>query len=107
MLGRGMPEPDPEPQLASEPAPKVRSDGPMPEPVDRTVRLAFTAGEPLDNVTLTLALPPQVELSGLPGQHRVSEQVSLEQGDNVLALPLKIRFPGAGELFAELDANGR
>ncbi|WP_303290365.1 anti-sigma factor [Marinobacter sp. SS5-14b] len=105
MLGRGMP--DPEPQLASEPAPAELSDGPMPEPVDRTVRLAFTAGEPLDDVTLTLALPPHVELSGLPGQHRVSWQVSLEQGDNVLALPLKILFPGAGELIAELDANGR
>ncbi len=91
----------------SEPAPEEQSAGPMPEPVDRTVRLAFTAGEPLDNVTLTLALPPHVELSGLPGQHRVSWQVSLEQGDNVLALPLKILFPGAGELIAELDANGR
>ena len=107
MLGRGMPEPDTVPQLASEPAPAELTAGPMPEPVDRTVRLAFTAGEPLDDVTLTLDLPPHVELSGLPGQHRVSWQVSLEQGDNVLALPLKILFPGAGELIAELDANGR
>jgi len=107
MLGRGMPEPDTVPQLASEPAPAELTAGPMPELVDRTVRLAFTAGEPLDDVTLTLDLPPHVELSGLPGQHRVSWQVSLEQGDNVLALPLKILFPGAGELIAELDANGR
>ena len=76
-------------------------------PVERTVRLAFTAGEPLDDVTLTLNLPPHVEIAGLPGQHQVRWQVSLEQGANVLALPLRILFPGAGELVAELDAEGR
>ncbi|ERS87325.1 transmembrane anti-sigma factor [Marinobacter sp. EVN1] len=76
-------------------------------PVERTVRLAFTAGEPLDDVTLTLNLPPHVEIAGLPGQHQVRWQVSLEQGDNVLALPLRIMFPGDGELVAELDAEGR
>ncbi|MGC8120114.1 zf-HC2 domain-containing protein [Marinobacter sp. VGCF2001] len=82
-------------------------DSPVAAPVERTVRLAFTAGEPLDDVTLTLNLPPHVELAGLPGQHQVRWQVSLEQGDNVLALPLRILFPGAGELVAELDAEGR
>ncbi|MBN7768460.1 zf-HC2 domain-containing protein [Marinobacter daepoensis] len=80
---------------------------PVLAPVERTVRLAFTAGEALDDVTLTLSLPPHVELTGLPGQHQVRWQVSLEQGDNVLALPLRILFPGAGELVAELDAEGR
>ncbi|ERS88421.1 transmembrane anti-sigma factor [Marinobacter sp. C1S70] len=82
-------------------------DTPVVAPVERTVRLAFTAGEPLDDVTLTLNLPPHVEIAGLPGQHQVRWQVSLEQGDNVLALPLRIMFPGAGELVAELDAEGR
>ncbi len=84
---------------------------PVVAPVERTVRLAFTAGEPpLDDVTLTLNLPPHVEIAGLPGQHQVRWQVSLEQGDNVLALPpLRIMFPpgGDGELVAELDAEGR
>ena len=82
-------------------------DTPVVAPVERTVRLAFTAGEPLDDVTLTLNLPPHVEIAGLPGQHQVRWQVSLEQGDNVLALPLRIMFPGDGELVAELDAEGR
>ncbi|MCC4271254.1 hypothetical protein LL254_11065 [Marinobacter nauticus] len=80
---------------------------PIVAPVERTVRLAFTAGEPLDDVTLTLNLPPHVEIAGLPGQHQVRWQVSLEQGDNVLALPLRILFPGDGELVAELDSDGR
>lgn len=82
-------------------------DTPVVAPVERSVRLAFTAGEPLDDVTLTLNLPPHVEIAGLPGQHQVRWQVSLEQGDNVLALPLRIMFPGDGELVAELDAEGR
>ncbi len=82
-------------------------DTPVVAPLERTVRLAFTSGEPLDDVTLTLNLPPHVEIAGLPGQHQVRWQVSLEQGDNVLALPLRIMFPGDGELVAELDAEGR
>ncbi|WP_291827872.1 zf-HC2 domain-containing protein [Marinobacter sp.] len=105
MIGQGMPVSEPE--LAELQAPAEQTSVAAVQPVNRTVRLAFTAGEPLDDVTLTLALPPHVELSGLPGQHKVSWQVSLQQGDNVLALPLTILFPGAGELVAELDANGR
>ena len=107
LLGQGIREPESVPVLADSSVPAELGAGPVISPVDRTVRLAFTAGEPLDNVTLTLELPPHVELSGLPGQHRVSWQVSLEQGDNVLALPLRILFPGVGELIAELDAGGR
>ncbi len=76
-------------------------------PVERTVKLAFTAGEALDDVTLTLNLPPHAELTGLPGQQQVRWQVSLEQGDNVLTLPLRLLFPGEGELVAELDAGGQ
>ncbi len=107
VIGQGMTGIGSEPEQAEIHAPAQGVSGPVIQPVDRTVRLAFTAGEPLDNVTLTLDLPPHVELSGLPGQHKVSWQVSLQQGDNVLALPLTILFPGAGELIAELDANGR
>ncbi|GGC70545.1 anti-sigma factor family protein [Marinobacter halophilus] len=107
VIGQGMQGPEVEPGLAENSVLAELSSGPAIQPVNRTVRLAFTAGEPLDNVTLTLGLPPHVELSGLPGQHKVSWQVSLDQGDNVLALPLTILFPGTGELIAELDANGR
>lgn len=107
VIGQGMPGPDGEPGLADNQVPVEPISELTIQPVNRTVRLAFTAGESLEDVTLTLALPPHVELSGLPGQHRVSWQVSLEQGDNMLSLPLTILFPGAGELIAELDANGR
>lgn len=107
VIGQGTQWSDSEPVMVDNRAPAELIDVSTLQPVKRTVRLAFTAGEPLDDVTLTLDLPPHVELSGLPGQHKVSWQVSLQQGDNVLALPLTILFPGAGELIAELDANGR
>lgn len=100
--------PDPEPEVGQgNDMARVAEPVPMLNPVERTVKLAFTAGEMLDDVTLTLNLPPHVELTGLPGQQQVRWQVSLEQGDNVLTLPLRILFPGEGELIAELDAGGQ
>src|SRR5690554_152782 len=107
VLGQGGGKPGLEPEVAATDVTEESADRLEMVPVERKVRLAFNAGEALDDVTLTLDLPPHVELSGLPGQHRVSWQVSLVQGDNVLELPLTILFPGAGELIAELDANGR
>ncbi|MBW4935592.1 zf-HC2 domain-containing protein [Marinobacter sp. F4206] len=77
------------------------------QPTERTVRLAFRSGEPLEDVTLTLELPPHVELASLPGQHELSWKVSLDAGENVLALPLKVLFPGSGELVARLDTGDR
>lgn len=77
------------------------------EPVEKTVRLAFRSGEALENVTLTLELPPNVELASWPGHRELSWQVSLNAGENVLSLPLKLLFPGAGELVARLDTGDR
>ncbi|MEE3170129.1 MAG: anti-sigma factor [Pseudomonadota bacterium] len=76
-------------------------------PVEKTVRLAFRSAEALENVTLTLELPPNVEVAAWPGRRELSWQVSLDKGENVLALPLKLLFPGNGELVARLDAGDR
>lgn len=70
---------------------------------EQTVRLAFTSGSRLDNVSLTLELPPNVELARFPGHHQLTWQVDLEPGDNVISLPLRIAYPEAGELVAHLD----
>lgn len=76
-------------------------------PVEKTVRLAFRSGEPLEDVTLTLELPPNVELASWPGHRELSWKVSLNAGENVLSLPLKLLFPGSGELVARLDTGDR
>ncbi len=77
------------------------------EPREQTVKLAFHSGRALDDVTLTLELPANVELASYPGRQRLSWQVSLKEGDNVLALPLKVLFPGDGALVAHLNDGTR
>lgn len=72
------------------------------EAQQKLVRLAFTSKEAVENVTLTLELPPNMELAPFPGRHRVSWKVSLKPGDNLLALPVNILFPGEGSLVAHL-----
>ncbi len=70
---------------------------------EQTVRLAFNSASQLDNVSLTLELPPNVELARFPGHQQLTWQVDLKPGDNVIALPLRIAYPQAGELVAHLD----
>lgn len=69
----------------------------------RTVKLAFNSRQAMEGVTLTLELPANVELAPFPGRHSVSWKVNLKEGDNVLALPLNVLFPGSGTLVAHLD----
>lgn len=90
----------------SEPQPESRAST-ISEPIERTVRLAFRSGAPLKDVTLTLQLPPHVEIESWPGQQELSWKVNLDAGENVLALPLRVLFPGTGELVARLDTGER
>ncbi|GAA0848468.1 hypothetical protein GCM10009113_26530 [Marinobacter szutsaonensis] len=100
ILNKGA-SPEPEQQLAGEQAlePVVF------EPVEQTVKLAFRSGQALDNVTLTLELPPNVELSPWPGRQELSWRISLDAGENVVSLPLRVLFPGRGELVARLNTG--
>lgn len=77
------------------------------EPVARNVRLAFSSREALEGVTLTVELPPHVEVSSYPGHQRLSWKVDLDKGENVVNLPLNILFAGEGELVAHLDDGRR
>ena len=77
--------------------------GPVASQDVQTVNLAFDSGKALQNVTLTLELPPHAELASMPGERRISWQVDLEKGENRLALPLRTLFPGEGELVARVQ----
>lgn len=83
------------------------SKSPIVEPVARNVRLAFSSRETLEGVTLTVELPPHVEVSSYPGHQRLSWKVDLDKGENVVNLPLNILFPGEGDLVAHLDDGRR
>lgn len=76
-------------------------------PEIKTVRLAFNSRRAMENVTLTLEMPPHAELAPFPGRQTISWKVNLKEGDNVLALPINVLFAGSGELVAHLDDGTR
>ncbi|MDL0432479.1 zf-HC2 domain-containing protein [Marinobacter sp. TBZ242] len=97
-----------EADLALSPAEQAATEATLvAEPVARNVRLAFSATEALEGVTLTVELPPHVEVSDYPGHQRLSWKVDLDKGENVVNLPLNILFSGEGELVAHLDDGRR
>ena len=75
----------------------------------RTINLVFTSAEPLDTATLTVQLPPGIEMSGFPGQREVSWETSLDAGKNLLPLRLIATSSLGGEVLATLrhDDRGR
>ena len=83
-------------------AQSVEGGAESPVSTQRTVRLAFTSTKAVEDVTLTLELPPNLELTPFPGRQKVSWKVSLKPGDNLLALPVNVLFPGQGSLVAHL-----
>jgi hypothetical protein len=81
--------------------------GPVSENNVQTMRLAFDSGEALENVNLTIELPPHAELASFPGERRISWEVDLDKGENLLALPVRTLFPGEGELVARIRHGDR
>ena len=98
-LGGGMQS---TPESSSEPVMAERVEPVQAWEREETVRLAFNSRSELEDVTLTIELPPHVEVSRFPGHRQLSWKVDLEPGDNVIALPLRIAFPEEGELVAHL-----
>ena len=75
----------------------------------RTVNLVFASAETLEAATLTVSLPPGIEMAGFPGQREISWQTSLNAGKNLLPLKLIATSPLGGEVYATLrhDDRGR
>ncbi len=69
----------------------------------RPVRLLFEAPSDIQQVTLSIELPANVELIGHPGRSQLSWKTSLKKGQNVLALPINAIETGTGELVAQLS----
>lgn len=73
----------------------------------RTVNLVFASKTALDAATLTVSLPPGVELAGFPGQREITWQTSLVEGRNLLPLELIALTPTGGEVLARLEHDNR
>ena len=75
--------------------------------VPRTINLVFASAVPLNDATLTVQLPPGIEMSGFPGQREVTWETSLTAGKNLLPLKLIATSPQGGEVFATLRHDNR
>ncbi len=67
------------------------------------VKLAFSSETALEDARLTLSLPVGVELMGYDGQTDLSWNTDLEEGTNVLRLPLIGRMAASDVLVARLE----
>ena len=67
------------------------------------VKLAFSAEKALQDARLSVSLPVGVELVGYDGRSDISWTTDLEQGTNVLRLPLVGRTAASDILVARLD----
>jgi hypothetical protein len=68
----------------------------------RTINLVFGSRAAVDDVELTVDLPPGIELATHPGQSRVVTHAMLAGGDNALPLTLVARSGNGGQLAARL-----
>lgn len=69
----------------------------------QNIRLLFDAPENINQVTLSIDIPDNFELSGHPGRSQLSWNTSLIKGQNVLTLPVMAVIQGQGELVAQLS----
>jgi predicted anti-sigma-YlaC factor YlaD len=73
----------------------------------QTINLVFASEEALEGVSLTVDLPPGVELARYPGQERVRWSTRLQAGKNVLPLELVAHGGTGGELVATMRRDGK
>lgn len=73
----------------------------------RTINLVFASEEVLEGVSLTVELPPGVELQRYPGRERVQWSTRLQPGKNVLPLELVAHGGTGGELVATMRRDGK
>ena len=67
------------------------------------VRMVFSSAKPLRAATVSLSLPENVEVVGYAGQHELTWQTDLREGQNLLQLPLIARGAVKDDLLARLS----
>ena len=72
----------------------------------RDLNLVFSSATALANATMTVVLPPGVEVAGFAGQREITWITSLTAGKNILPLTLIATSPQGGELMATLQHEG-
>lgn len=73
----------------------------------QTVQLVLDSEQQLDDVLLSLKLPEGVELEGFAGQRDIAWRTQLQQGSNLLALPLVATALKRGKLVARIEHEAK
>ncbi len=100
-IGKLMPGPEPASVSGSVPPVVISMQHPQ------TINLVFDVATAMENATLSIELPENVEVIGFPGQHVITWKTSLQPGKNVLPLPLKGTGLSNSDLIASIELNGR
>lgn len=72
---------------------------------ESTVNLAFNAPKDLKGAKITLILPENIEVVGFPGQRKIVWNTTLNEGKNILPLPLKASAIVNGHLVASIESG--
>jgi hypothetical protein len=72
----------------------------------RMVNVVINASERRRDATLTIRLAEDLELEGYAGLHTIEWQTDLEQGRNLLSLPVRSKSGGGGEIWIALSYRG-
>ncbi len=75
--------------------------------VPETIQLVVSVPQDLQESTITIMLPDNIEFEGLPGQRDITWVADLQAGSNLLALPIVARGTGAGTLVARVTHKNK
>ena len=73
----------------------------------REISLVIDSERALEGATIRLHVTGGVALAGYEGQQEIQWLASLNQGANLLSLPVIARAPGDGSVVAEIEHEGR
>jgi hypothetical protein len=72
----------------------------------RIINVVISASDRREYATLTIRLADDLELDGYEGLSVISWQTDLEQGRNLLALPVRSKIGRGGEIWIALAYSG-
>lgn len=72
---------------------------------ESTINLVFYSPKAVADARLSISVPAHIEVVGFGGQRKISWQTSLQQGRNILPLPLKANGISSAELMASIESG--
>ena len=75
--------------------------------VEKTIKVSFESARELQAATLSVRLPPGVEVVGYAGRDSIRWTTTIKSGTNILELPIIVRFGNGGVIVARLEHEGK